>query len=206
MTATVTVTQAFRRVSSGRLAWGIVTTLLLVPAAALGVADPLSRTVLGWYSALALAEPWRWWSAAWVHLSALHLAANLLGGLLVGALAWLVDPPRAAAWAWAAAWPLTQFSLLLQPDLHRYGGLSGVLHAGVALCACCLCGSDRPPAQRRLGLAVLAGLLLKVLLERPWGASLVLAPGWDFPVAPLAHAAGLFWGALFGTWIVVRRA
>lgn len=201
----VSVTRAFRRVSTGRLAWGIVLALLLVPAALMGVADSLSRAVLSWQPVQALTEPWRWWSAAWVHLTGLHLAANLIGGLLLGALAWLVDPPRVAAWAWALAWPLTHLSLLLLPALERYGGLSGVLHAGVALCACGLCARERMSAQRLLGLALLVGLLLKVLLERPWAAPLVNAPGWDFAIAPLAHAAGLFWGLLFGALIFVRR-
>jgi rhomboid family GlyGly-CTERM serine protease len=161
--------------------------------------------VLSWQPALAFGEPWRWWSAAWVHLSGLHLAANLLGGLLLGALAWLVDPPRIAAWAWALAWPLTHASLLLQPALLRYGGLSGVLHAGLALCACGLCERGRMPAQRWLGAALLTGLSCKVLLERPWAAPLVNAPGWDFAIAPLAHAAGLFWGVLLGALIFVHR-
>ena len=186
------------RLSSGRVAWLVVWALLLVPALRMGVADPLSREVLSWQPALAGSEPWRWWSAAWVHFSALHWLANLLGALLVALLGWFLNPPRAAAWAWALAWPLTHLSLLMQPQLQRYGGLSGVLHAGVAVCAVGLCLRGRSAGERWLGLAVMPGLLLKLVFEQPWAAPLIEVAGWDIAIAPLAHASGVFWGSLVG--------
>lgn len=184
------------RLSSGRVAWLTVWALLLVPALLMGVADPLSREVLSWQPAQARSEPWRWWSAAWVHFSATHWLANLLGALLVALFGWLLNPPRVAAWAWALAWPLTHLSLLMQPQLQRYGGLSGVLHAGVAVCASGLCLRGRSAGERGLGAAVLAGLLLKVALEQPWAGPLIHVAGWDIAIAPLAHAGGVFWGTL----------
>ena len=186
------------RLSSGRVAWLVVWALLLVPALRMGVADPLSREVLSWQPARAGSEPWRWWSSAWVHFSALHWLANLLGALLVALLGWFLNPPRAAAWAWALAWPLTHLSLLMQPQLQRYGGLSGVLHAGVAVCAVGLCLRGRSAGERWLGLAVMTGLLLKLVFEQPWAAPLIEVAGWDIAIAPLAHASGVFWGSLAG--------
>ena len=54
----------------------------------------LRSDALDWQPGLALREPWRAWSAAMVHLSALHLAANLAGAALVGALGWVASVPR----------------------------------------------------------------------------------------------------------------
>ena len=178
-------------------AWGAFAALLgLLALAGWG----LPRTELDWQPALALTQPWRALSAVGVHYSALHLLANLAGAAAVGALGIAARAPLAAAWAWAAAWPLTQLGLLLEPALVHYGGLSGVLHAGVAVLAVVLVWpSNAPgstPTQRWVGLALLAGIVGKVLLEAPWGAPLRYPAGIDIAVAPLAHASGLVCGLL----------
>ena len=103
-------------------------------------------------------------------------------------------PPRAAL-VWAATWPLTHVALALQPALVSYGGLSGVLHAGVAIAAWHLLRHAQGRA-RALGALVLVGLAAKIVLEAPWAAPTQLVPGWDFPVAPLAHATGALAGLL----------
>jgi rhomboid family GlyGly-CTERM serine protease len=151
------------------------------------------RDALDWQPARAIAEPWRAWTAAGVHLSAMHLAANLAGALLVGALGVVADVPRRSTAAWFVAWPLTQFGLLARADLGHYGGLSGVLHAGVAVAAVHLI-ADGPRARRRIGAAVLVGLVAKVLSEAPWGPAVVHPAGWDIGVAPFAHASGTLAG------------
>lgn len=149
------------------------------------------HTALDWQPGLAAREPWRALTAALVHWSALHLAANLVGTGVVALFGWAARAPATAAWAWLAAWPLTQIGLLLRPDLAHYGGLSGVLHAGVAVVALGL-ALDR----RWLGWVVLAGLALKVVLEAPWGPALRDVAGWDIRIAPLAHATGALSGVL----------
>lgn len=157
-----------------------------------------------WQPARAATEPWRWWTAAGVHWSSLHLAANGVGLVLVAALGWQAGCGRAATLAWAAAWPLTQLGLLLQPALRHYGGLSGVLHAGVAVAGCQLLAAG-PGRRRWIGAALLAGLGCKLLLEAPWRGPLVASPGWDILIAPLAHvtgaAAGLLCGAVALGWL-----
>lgn len=90
---------------------------------------------LDWQPDLAAGEPWRAWSAAWVHWSPLHLGANLAGLAVLAALGREAALPREAALAWGLAWPMTQAALLVRPELAHYGGLSGVLHAGVAVAA-----------------------------------------------------------------------
>ncbi len=171
--------------------WG----LCVLAAGGALVAQALDPAALRWQPELALTQPWRCLTAAWVHLSPMHLAANLVGTALLAALGAVAGCGRRAAAAWALAWPLTPLTLLLQPALASYGGLSGWLHAGVAVAAWQLLRGDR--GQRRLiGAALLAGLLAKVLLETPWLGPLRELPGWDIAIAPLAHAGGAAAGLL----------
>ncbi len=169
--------------------------LCLLAAALAGLAYPLQRDVLDWQPGLTAAQPWRWWSAGLVHLSALHLGANLAGTALVAALGWVGRVPWRSTLAWALAWPLTHLALLVRPELTHYAGLSGVLHAGVAVAALTLC-VEAAGRTRFIALALLAGLLAKVLSEAPWGPVLRHVPGWDIAIAPLAHATGTAAGLL----------
>lgn len=125
----------------------------------------------------------------------MHLAANLGAAVAVAAFGWAARLPRAAALAWAAAWPLTHLGLLWRSELAHYGGLSGVLHAGVAVAVAWLLwrGHGR---RRAIGAVVGAGLALKLLLEQPWGLALRQTTDWDIAVAPLAHATGALAGLL----------
>ena len=155
-----------------------------------------SRATLDWQPALALTQPWRALTAVGVHYSAQHLFANLAGAAAVGVLGVAARATPAAALAWAAAWPLTQLGLLLEPALSHYGGLSGVLHAGVAVVGMTLLWPPNASARRWIGFALLAGLATKVLLEEPWGAPLRHSAGIDIAIAPIAHASGLLAGLL----------
>jgi hypothetical protein len=98
-----------------------------------------------------LSQPWRLWSAAWVHWTGAHLVVNLAGVAVVAAVGWRAQAPASAALAWCVAWPATQ-ALLSTLDVARLpaalrhdGGLSGVLHAGVAVLGLALAW----PARRR---------------------------------------------------------
>lgn len=185
------------RLSRPGLAWAAVAALLLLPALAIGPADPLALQLLAWRPQQALSEPWRWWSAAWVHLTPAHRWADLAGGLILALLGLVAALPRRAAWAWALAWPLTHLSLLLQPELARYVGLSGVLYAGLAVLALLLLVEPgRARTQRWFGGLLAVALLLRLITDQAWERTLHRPPGWGFAVAPLAHAAGIFWGAL----------
>lgn len=167
---------------------------VLLAAAALALSGMPHQT-LAWQPVLALDQPWRAWSAAFVHWTAWHLAANLLGCAVVAALGIAARVPARATLAWFVAWPLSHAALALQPALTNYGGLSGVLHAGVAIAAWHVLRHDCG-RRRMIGAAVMAGLAVKLLLEKPWGAATQQVAGWDFPVAPLAHATGAISGLL----------
>lgn len=150
-----------------------------------------------WQPGLAWQQPWRWWSAAWVHWSWGHLGANLAGTALIAALGARAHADRADAWAWFVAWPLTQLGLLLQPALLHYGGLSGVLHAGVVVAAIGLV--QRESGLRcTVGWLILGGVALKVGLEQPWQSVLRQSPGWQIAIAPAAHFSGAVAGLLCG--------
>ncbi len=174
--------------------WAALAALL---AAGSLLAFTLPAALLDWQPAIAAEEPWRALTAAFVHWSPLHLAANLGGVAVVAALGLAARLPLRCTVAWAVAWPLTQLGLLVQPALAHYGGLSGVLHAGVAVAALALVLGETG-RRRGLGAAIGAGLVLKLLLEEPWGAPLRQGGGWDIATAPLAHATGALAGLLCG--------
>ncbi|MBL8349940.1 MAG: rhombosortase [Burkholderiaceae bacterium] len=172
--------------------WLIVAALAAAGALPAWFADPAA---LDWQPGRWPAQPWRAVTAAWVHLSALHLGANLVGAALVAALGEVAGCGRRAALAWALAWPLTHLALALQPALQHYGGLSGLMHAGVAVAAWQLLRAERG-RRRAVGAALLAGMTIKLLLEAPWLGPLRQVPGWDIPIAPLAHTSGALAGLL----------
>ena len=170
--------------------WIGVAAVLIVGAIAFAWIEPRR---LDWQPDLARVQPWRWWTAAWVHWSEPHRWANVAGTALVGAFGWRAGCARADALAWLAAWPLTHIALWwLRPDLAHYGGLSGVLHAGVVVAGCALL---RTGTRVWLGALVLIGVTLKLGLERPWVGPLQRWPHWDIAIAPAAHASGAIAGA-----------
>ena len=177
------------RLNGGAAAW-VALAALMGAGAIIGQALPPG--LLEWQPGAAAAEPWRAWSAAIVHCSAAHLAVNLAGAVVVGAFGAAARVAPAAALAWLAAWPIGHLALLVQPQLLYYGGLSGVLHAGVAVAAV-FAAAGGP--GRGAGAMVLAGLALKILLEVPWGPALRDDTTLDIAVAPLAHATGALAGA-----------
>jgi rhomboid family GlyGly-CTERM serine protease len=150
---------------------------------------------LDWQPQLAWREPWRMFSAAWVHWSGMHLGANLLGAVVIALLGMAMKAPTRLVWAWFVAWPLTHLGLLLQPELAHYGGLSGVMHAGLAAATVWLVLTERGRRQA-VGVGLLIGIVTKLWLEKPWGAPLRHGDGWDIAIAPLAHGTGAVAGAL----------
>jgi rhomboid family GlyGly-CTERM serine protease len=167
------------------------------------LAWPAPRDVLDWQPALAFSQPWRMVSSAWVHWSARHLAMNLAGCALIALLGWRARAGVPAVRAWALAWPLSQLGLLAQPALRHYGGLSGVLHAAAAILGCQLLAHGADRRSRAIGALLVVGLVAKVLAESPWGEATRRIDGWDFLLAPAAHASGVLAGLL--AWALVGR-
>lgn len=180
------------RSAAGRSAWlGVA---LLLGAFAL-IGWPMARDALDWQPGLAFSEPWRAFTAVGVHYSGQHLGVNLIGLAVTAAFGVVARAPVLLAFAWLAAWPATHFGLLLKPTLLHYGGLSGVLHAGVSVIVTFLLVTGTR-AQRGVAAAVAVGLAAKLLNEAPWGPPLRFSAGWDITIAPLAHTTGAIAGAL----------
>lgn len=159
---------------------------------------------LSWQRSSAASQPWRLWTAAFVHWSLLHLGVNLAAIAIVAAWGWRAAVSRATVWLWLACWPLVQAALWLRPQVESYGGMSGVLHAGIAVAAVDVITRRRGTA-RWIGAAVLAGLSTKVLLEAPWGPAVQRLPGWDIAVVPWSHACGTVIGTLLAwAWSVAE--
>lgn len=151
-------------------------------------------TAWGWVAAdtaTPMAQAWRWWTAALVHVNSAHLQANLWAALVVAAWGWVARAGTAQALAWLLAWPLSQALLVTDPgSLSRYAGLSATLHAGAAIVCWQLLWHARG-ARRAVGAAVAAAIALKLFLEVPvlqalWSAT----PAADQALAPLPDAPG----------------
>jgi rhomboid family GlyGly-CTERM serine protease len=158
------------------------------------LAWPSPREPLDWQPALIAQEPWRILTAAFIHWTPLHLAANLAGCAVLALLGWRAQLNHRQTLAALIALPITQLALLLRPDLHHYAGLSGALHAMVAITALSL--ATRRSRDRWIGISIGVGLAVKLALEHPFGPALQHPATFDFPVAPFAHLAGALAGAI----------
>lgn len=165
------------------------------------LAWPLSREAWDWQPDLVARQPWRAVTAAFVHWTPLHLAANLAGCAVLALLGARARLSARDAAAGLLALPLTQLGLLLRPDLTRYAGLSGELHALVAIAALTLL--RRAGRDRLIGAGIALGLGLKIALEAPLGPALRITDGFDFAVAPFAHMSGAMAGLL--AWGLTMR-
>ena len=199
-------------------AWALVA---LAAVAFSLLAQALPRELLQWEPARAWREPWRWWTAGFVHHGWTHLALNLAACAVTGlygqraarACAGTEAEAARLAWRWAGcwllAWPLTHLGLLAWPQLASlayYGGLSGVLHAAVGVVCVGLLVNGRTRGPRFVGACVLAGLAAKIVLEEPLGPGVRPVPGWEVGVVPLAHATGALAGLLVALLAEARAA
>jgi rhomboid family GlyGly-CTERM serine protease len=150
----------------------------------------VSSTHLDWQPSLWLSQPWRLYTAAWVHYSPMHLGGNLLALALVAWLGVAARMPWPATVAWCLSMSLCHLALLARPEVLHYGGLSGISHGGVAVVVSWLLMLGQPTQQRIAALLGL-GLLAKIWAESPWGEGLRVVAGWDIAVVPWAHASGV---------------
>jgi rhomboid family GlyGly-CTERM serine protease len=152
---------------------------------------------LTWQADTWTQQPWTLWTSSWVHLNTPHLIGNQVALGALAALAWVLRPTLAWALAWLLAWPLMQGSLLLWPQIGYAVGLSGVLHAGIAVAAAQLVlGRILVPKAQRWGALLALGLGAKLLIEQAWSYPVVWDAGNDMSVVQAAHLSAVFWGAL----------
>jgi rhomboid family GlyGly-CTERM serine protease len=148
-----------------------------------------------WHAATWQQHPWAVFTAAFVHLSAAHLLGNLLALAALALLGQALRAGGASALALLAAWPLGTAGLQLWPSITSYGGLSLVVHAGVAvLAAHCALRPRGVRAARIWALLLAAGLAAKLIAERAWQQPLLFDSAWGFKVAVAAHLSGALAG------------
>ncbi len=174
------------------MAWLALCGLLalgMAGASLLGNSATLAWDRLHWAS-----EPWTLWTASLVHLSPAHALANLLALGALGLLGWGLHAGRAAALAALLAWPLGTLALLAWPEVGRYSGLSGLLHALVGV----LWAHSLLFAARPWSFVVFSGLALKLLSEQGWAQPVVFDTAWGFNVVSAAHFSGALTGMAVG--------
>ena len=152
------------------------------------------------WAACAAIKPWTLWTGALVHLGPAHLWANLGALVALAVLGHQQRLPASAAWGWLLAWPLTTLALLAWPEVGRYSGLSGLIHANVAVIWSYVAIKNK---AKWLSFVLLSAMALKLLHERAWQSAVVYSPDWGFEVVVAAHLAGAGIGALCGLSAVV---
>jgi len=147
--------------------------------------------------AITAGEWWRLFSAHIVHLDSSHLQLNLIGlVLIVVSLCQSMTLWELITLLVTCACGTSYLLLYLQPNLHWYVGLSGVLH-GVWAAAAALCWMD---LQKRVAMCAWFVLIVKLIFSNHEIT--------DMPVVSDAHvygaASGLAWACLW--WLGERKS
>lgn len=159
--------------------------------------------LLEYRRALLASEPWRLFTAHFVHLSFLHALLNGIALLLLDRLFADRLRPRELFGMLAVTPVLISLAFwLLLPELQWYRGLSGVLHA-IYFAGCVLWLAQAAGRARWLPIAALLGGTAKVLFEQPWDASFPVHEVLRVAVVPQAHLVGAIIGAATG--LLLRR-
>lgn len=156
---------------------------------------------LGWQAATWRQTPWTLWTAPLLHLSAIHMLGNLLALAALAVLGVVIPLGTRAALALFLAWPLSTASVMAWPEVTRYVGLSGLIHAGVAIVW--LHARQAPVAQRWSPL-LLAALLLKLVTEQAWVYPVSFDPYWNINVVSAGHLGGAVVGLVCGAVCLIR--
>uniref|UniRef100_A0A486XQI2 Membrane protein, Rhomboid family n=1 Tax=Rheinheimera sp. BAL341 TaxID=1708203 RepID=A0A486XQI2_9GAMM len=163
----------------------------------------LPETVQSWLlyerNALVQGQIWRAFSAHLLHSNHWHLLMNIAGLLLVMLLHGGYYHWRSLLLLWLlCAGSISSMLYLFSPQIHVYVGLSGLLHAMLAM------GAIKDiQLKQRSGILLLAGLLAKVLWEQWQGPDPALAELINASVATDAHLYGVFSGAVVALSIVL---
>lgn len=176
-------------------AWAVPAALGAI-ALLLGIGGDAARAALRYERAALAVEPWRLVTGNLVHLGPTHLALNLAGLVLAAALARdLVAPERAASVLGCAALAVGIGLAAASPEVAWYVGLSGALHGYLAWTAAAALAS---PGARRVGAALSALLVAKLVAEQALGPADATVALIGAPVVVDAHLYGALGGLVGG--------
>jgi rhomboid family GlyGly-CTERM serine protease len=179
--------------------------LTLVALAVMAAELFLPGGALEYRSELLATEPWRLFTAHFVHLTFLHAALNAVALLLIGRLfADRLRPGELFGLLGVAPVLISTLFWLLMPRLEWYRGLSGVLHA-LFFAGCVVWIATTVGRARWLPVAALVGGAIKVLVEQPWDSSFPVHPALRIAVVPQAHLLGAIVGTAAGLLLRLRR-
>jgi len=144
-------------------------------------------------------ELWRLLTAHMIHFSLLHLLFNTGAFTAAG---WIIERrnyPAFGSLLAVSALCISVVMLLWLPDMHYYGGLSGIVHAVLFYLALWEAVSDRE--SRNIARAFAWILLMKVTLEFFYGDTLLTSLEPEvFVAVPLSHVIGV---AVAMTWFTM---
>ena len=140
-------------------------------------------------AAITHGELWRLVTGNLVHLSTTHLVYDLASFLIAGTIIEQRGYRNFPILCLSAAMLIGIAVFGFAPELHFYGGISGVVTAAVTYL--CLHGVSEKGTWRWLCAAMLAGLAAKFWIEIALGESLLLAVSTEtFVPVPLSHLIG----------------
>ena len=135
-------------------------------------------------------EPWRWWTAHWVHVGWIHYLLNMLAFICLP----FIFPQVKIRYLIGLLFSLPLFISFcfyyFYPDIEAYAGLSGVLHGLYVACALYYLQFK---AERSFSILVLCLILAKIIWENTFG-SLETAELIGSPVLVEAHFLGVIGG------------
>lgn len=143
---------------------------------------------------LMLSQPWRFWTAHWVHLSWIHACLNILAFVCLFGIFPKVNQLWISGLLLLLSPLLSLIFYLYLPQLEAYAGLSGVLHGLYAATAILMLAWR---SERLYALLVLLLLMLKLAWEQQHGA-LQTEQLIGYPVLVDAHLYGAILGVIAG--------
>ena len=137
-------------------------------------------------------EPWRWWTAHWVHVGWMHYFLNMLAFVCLP----FIFPQVKIRYLIGLLLTLPIFISFcfyyFYPNVEAYAGLSGVLHG---LYVACALYHLKFKSERQFSTLVLGLVLAKIIWENTFG-SLQTAELIGSPVLVEAHLLGVIGGIL----------
>lgn len=156
-------------------------------------------------SAILSGEVWRLITGHWVHFSISHLLYNLTTLGIVGSIIERQDDRHYKYLYILSPFLIGASLLVIQPEIHFYGGLSGVVCGATVYLA--LHGLKEAGAWRWICLAVLLLTIAKVVIESLTGQfATVASDSTPFVPVPLSHLVGGLTGLFIFGWTHVIAA